>query len=74
MVEIRNILLIGNAGKGKSTLANVITGTNEFEENTHRIRGTSEAKSLEFDHRGLRYRVIDTVGIGDSIRPTGDII
>ncbi|CAG8681121.1 4871_t:CDS:1 [Funneliformis caledonium] len=74
MLEIRNILLIGNAGKGKSTLANVLSGTNEFEENTHRIRGTSEAKSIEFDHRGLRYRVIDTVGIGDSIRPTGDII
>ncbi|CAI2182377.1 19047_t:CDS:1 [Funneliformis geosporum] len=72
--KFRNILLIGNAGKGKSTLANVITGTNEFEENTHRIRGTSETKSKEIEHRGLKYRVIDTVGIGDSIRPTGDII
>ncbi|CAB4383928.1 unnamed protein product [Rhizophagus irregularis] len=30
--KIRNILLIGNAGKGKSTLINILTETNEFEE------------------------------------------
>ncbi|CAG8727873.1 1770_t:CDS:1 [Racocetra fulgida] len=74
MTEIRNILLIGNAGKGKSTLANVVTGTNEFEENTNRIRGTNEPKSKEFEYEGINYRIIDTVGIGDSTKSTGEIL
>src|SRR4051794_25556088 len=30
--DINNILLIGRSGNGKSTLANVITDTNEFKE------------------------------------------
>ncbi|CAG8532640.1 5986_t:CDS:1, partial [Cetraspora pellucida] len=74
MEKIRNILLIGNAGKGKSTLANVITGTNEFEENTNRIRGTEKPKSTEFEHEGIKYRIIDTVGIADSTKSTGEIL
>ncbi|CAG8522652.1 412_t:CDS:1 [Dentiscutata heterogama] len=72
--EIRNILLIGSAGKGKSTLANVLTGTNEFEESTNRIHGTTESKSEEFEYEGINYRVIDTVGIGDSTMSKGEIL
>ncbi|RIA86800.1 hypothetical protein C1645_778757 [Glomus cerebriforme] len=74
MAEIRNILLIGNVGNGKSTLANVLTGTNEFEESTNRIHGNSEAKSKEFEHKRIKYRIIDTVGIGDSERTTEEIL
>ena len=50
--QVSNILLIGNAGKGKSTLANVLTGTNEFEESTNRINGTNKAKAKEFEYEG----------------------
>ncbi|CAG8547490.1 24988_t:CDS:2, partial [Dentiscutata erythropus] len=74
MTEIRNILLVGSTGKGKSALANVITETNEFEESTNRIRGTEEPKSEEFVHEGTKYRIIDTVGIGDSTRSAGEIL
>ncbi|CAG8759970.1 4152_t:CDS:2, partial [Dentiscutata erythropus] len=56
MVEIRNILLIGSAGKGKSTLANVLTETNEFEESEGRIHGTKESKSKEFEYEGIKYQ------------------
>ncbi|KAF0411929.1 GTPase imap family member 7-like [Gigaspora margarita] len=72
--EVRNILLIGSAGKGKSTLANVLTETNEFDENTNRIRGTEELKSEEFGYEGIKYRIIDTVGFGDSTKSTGEIL
>ncbi|RIB05203.1 hypothetical protein C2G38_2253954 [Gigaspora rosea] len=74
MVEIRNILLIGSAGKGKSTLANVLTETNEFKESEGRIHGTKEPKSEEFEYEGIKYRVIDTVGIGDSTMSKGEIL
>jgi ABC-type dipeptide/oligopeptide/nickel transport system ATPase subunit len=74
MEKVRNILLIGNAGKGKSTLANVLTGTNEFEESINRINGSNEAKDKEFEHEGIKYRVIDTVGIGISIKQTEEIL
>ncbi|CAG8465946.1 4703_t:CDS:2 [Acaulospora colombiana] len=74
MIEIRNILLIGSSGKGKSTVANVLTGTNEFYETPDRIRGTDNAKAEEFEHEGIKYRVTDTIGIGDPIRSTGEIL
>jgi ABC-type dipeptide/oligopeptide/nickel transport system ATPase subunit len=74
MTEIRNILLIGNAGKGKSTLANVLSGTNEFEESINHINGNDEARAREFEHKKTKYRIIDTVGIGISIQSTEEIL
>ncbi|PKC68840.1 hypothetical protein RhiirA1_440354 [Rhizophagus irregularis] len=74
-VFVTQILLIsGNAGKGKSTLANVLTGTNEFEESTDPINGTSKTKAKEFEHEKIKYRIIDTVGIGISIQSTEEIL
>src|SRR3954447_5641884 len=70
MAKIRNVLLIGNAGKGKSTLANVLAETDYFEESSNH----DKAKSKEFEHEGIKYRVIDTVGIGISIKSTGEIL
>ncbi|CAG8523284.1 22291_t:CDS:2 [Gigaspora rosea] len=64
--EVKNILLIGSAGKGKSILANIVTGTNEFEESSSRIYGTNKPKSKEFEDEGIKYRIIDTLGISDS--------
>ncbi|CAG8454980.1 4126_t:CDS:1 [Acaulospora morrowiae] len=74
MPEIRSILLIGKAGNGKSTLANVITGTDGFNESTSRVRGTKKVKSLVFEHEGIKYRIFDTVGIGDPIKPIEEIL
>jgi len=44
MTEIKNILLIGRTGNGKSTLANVLTGTDNFIESAD---STSETKSIK---------------------------
>jgi hypothetical protein len=69
MTKIKNILLIGRTGSGKSTLGNILSNSNEFVETNV---GTSETKKvkflsfeLEIGQEKVKYRVIDTVGIGD---------
>ncbi|CAI2185954.1 15962_t:CDS:2 [Funneliformis geosporum] len=63
----RNILLIGNTGSGKSTLANVISGTNNFKESAGSVSETRNKQIEEFKTEdGVRYRVIDTIGFGDT--------
>jgi len=44
MVNTRNILLIGRTGNGKSSLANVVTGTDEFREGRFSISKTKKYK------------------------------
>lgn len=69
-INIRNLLLIGRTGNGKSTLANVLTNTNQFKESSSSI---SETKSIQFEKfnsslngKEIIYKVIDTIGIGDT--------
>ncbi|WNE40089.1 MAG: GTPase Der [Mycoplasmataceae bacterium] len=65
-INVRNILLIGRTGSGKSTLANVLTETNNFKESSGSVSETREIQTGEFDHLGIKYRIIDTIGIGDT--------
>jgi len=46
MTEIKNILLIGRSGRGKSALSNVLTNTNNFKESSS---STSETRKIQFD-------------------------
>lgn len=72
-------MLIGRTGSGKSTLANVLMGTDKFVESA---RSTSVTKNVEegvvevdINEDGsekVKYRVIDTIGIGDTkLTPIG---
>lgn len=79
MTEINNILIIGKTGSGKSTLANVITITNKFEEGSGILSKTKEVQvektEIEIsDGKKKTYRVIDTVGIGDTEMPTWEVL
>jgi GTP-binding protein EngB required for normal cell division len=62
----RNILLIGRTGNGKSTSANVLTNTNKFKEDSGSVSVTRETQLEEFEENGIKYRVIDTIGVGDT--------
>lgn len=69
--RIRSILLIGRTKSGKSTLANVLVNKNNnfeevFEESNNTVSGTKNFKVEEAEIDGKNYRIIDTVGFGDT--------
>ena len=64
--EHRNILLIGRTGKGKSTLANVLSDSDEFKESFGMASQTCDFQAKSFSWKGLKYQVIDTPGIDDT--------
>ncbi|CAG8454327.1 7635_t:CDS:1, partial [Dentiscutata erythropus] len=77
--EIRNILVIGYTGNGKSTLCNVLVNkNNEFKEIFEESNGsTSKTRNIQaevFKHKGIKYRIIDTIGFGDTKLKQSEII
>jgi GTP1/Obg family GTP-binding protein len=68
MTEKRTILLLGRTGNGKSTVANVISNTNNFQESelgTSETRGIQEGK-FKVRSEDVEFHIIDTIGIGDT--------
>src|SRR5207245_496810 len=66
--ERKNILLVGLEGKGKTTLANVLSGKeNALKEkdkyNKKNDSSVDSIQTIEFEIENEKYRVIDTVGI-----------
>ena len=69
MVATKTILLIGRSGRGKSTLANVITGLeNKFKESGSSASETKKIQFEEFKDKETDYLIIDTPGIGENSR------
>jgi len=67
MNNVKTILLIGRTGNGKSTLANVIANkTDKLVEGEFAVSQTKKIQTVEFEDDGIKYQVVDTVGIGDT--------
>ena len=76
--QIRNVILIGSTGNGKSTLGNVLVNKNDnFEEVFRESAGSvSETKGISEEifevpitpdgKEKIIYRIIDTIGLGDT--------
>ncbi|CAG8725156.1 16232_t:CDS:2 [Dentiscutata erythropus] len=71
---IKNILLIGKTGHGKSTIANVLTNTNDFKESNNANSETKNLQAAEFEYDGVKYRVVDTIGIDDTDLPQEQVL
>src|SRR5829696_5681623 len=77
MKKTKKILLIGRSGRGKSTLANVIVGTeNKFEESSGSASKTKKIQAERFEdvENDINYLVIDTPGIGDTKMSDNEVL
>jgi flagellar biosynthesis GTPase FlhF len=84
--EIRNILLIGRTGSGKSTLGNVLVNKDNnfeevFKESAASVSETKNVKTEKFTidlsedgKKKVDYLVIDTIGFGDTQLETKEIL
>jgi predicted GTPase len=59
-------LIVGRTGNGKSTVANVLSNTNNFSESSSSVSATKETQSEIFEWKGVNYRVVDTIGFSDT--------
>src|SRR4051812_10130625 len=86
MTDIRNVLLIGRTGSGKSTLGNVLINKNKnfeevFRESDGSVSATKDVKEeiaeIDLNRDGsekVKYRIIDTIGIGDTKLTTQGVL
>ncbi|GBB91402.1 hypothetical protein RclHR1_18680002 [Rhizophagus clarus] len=58
--KTKNILIIGCPDSGKSTLANVLTGTENFKESEYETSEIERFHKEVFEWKGTKYCVIDT--------------
>nr|CAG8586400.1 8212_t:CDS:1 [Entrophospora candida] len=73
-VDIITILLIGGTGGGKSTLANVISGSDDFDVGHRSVSSTKDTNVHNYAIDGNVYKMVDTVGIGDTKTSSKEII
>ncbi|CAJ0640808.1 11325_t:CDS:1 [Entrophospora sp. SA101] len=73
-LEILTILLIGSTGGGKSTLANVLSGSNNYDVSSSSVSSTKDTNVNNFEIDGKIYKIVDTVGIGDTKMTPKEVI
>ncbi|GBC02291.1 hypothetical protein RclHR1_04540015 [Rhizophagus clarus] len=72
--NIKNILIVGRTGSGKSALANVLTNTNEFKESAYALSETRNFKKQEFKWKENNFRVVDTIGVSNTSLALKDVL
>ncbi|CAJ0860535.1 904_t:CDS:1, partial [Entrophospora sp. SA101] len=74
IIDIITVLLIGSTGSGKSTLANVISGSDDFDVGHHSVRSTKDTNVHHYVIDGKLYKIVDTVGIGNTRMSSKDVL
>ena len=76
MTEKRTVLLLGSTGNGKSTIGNVIGGNNLFKEGEDGVSETRniDIKTFTVEDEDIEYKIIDTIGIGDTRFSERDVL
>jgi len=66
--NIRNIVLVGRTGVGKSTIGNCLLNKKEFKESELSVSCTKDAKlgNHLYNEIQINLSVVDTIGIGDT--------
>ncbi|CAB4444972.1 unnamed protein product [Rhizophagus irregularis] len=72
--NIKNILVTGLTGGGKSTLANVLTDTDEFKESAYSVSETKDFRKKKFRWKGHNFCVVDTIGAADTKLGLKDVL
>src|SRR5687767_8034938 len=77
MIDTKNILIIGRTGNGKSALGNLLINKERnleemgkfeefFKESDSSVSETQKIQSREIEIEETNYRIIDTIGIGNT--------
>jgi len=65
--DIRNIMIVGITGNGKSALSNTLVGIDKFKESSASTSATKGFQGSDiFEYQGKKYRLIDNIGFGDT--------
>lgn len=75
--EVKNILIVGRTGAGKSSLCKTIAGSSEeldFQIGHGAFSETSTCASKVIVHNNIHYRLIDTIGIMDTRMDANEVI
>ncbi|CAG8684223.1 uncharacterized protein OCT59_001584 [Rhizophagus irregularis] len=70
----KNLIIVGRTGGGKSTLSNVITESDVFEESGSSISVTKNFQKKNFEWNGKSFNVVDTIGVGDTKLSTKKVL
>ncbi|GBC01722.1 hypothetical protein RclHR1_04300004 [Rhizophagus clarus] len=72
--NIKNILIVGSTGSGRSTLANVLANSEDFKESGHTVSKTKNFNKKVFERKMINFRVVDTVGFEDTNLTTKQVL
>jgi GTP-binding protein EngB required for normal cell division len=64
--NIKNILIVGRTGAGKSALANVLSNSDNFKESEYGVSETMCVEKKYFKWKENNFCVIDTIGFGNT--------
>ncbi|RGB25785.1 AIG1 family-domain-containing protein [Rhizophagus diaphanus] len=70
----KNLIIVGRIGGGKSTLFNILTESEDFEESGRSISVIKNFQKKDFEWHGKSFSVVDTIGVGDTQLSTKKVL